>query len=456
MKALKVILLIVAVVIAAVVILAGAGLYFANRYVQSAAFKARVLATAHEELGSDVRIDDLRASLFSGAALQGVTIANPTNFPGNLVTANAFVLRYRLWPLLRRRVEIEQLSLDRPVIVLARNDRGQWNYEEFGAKRGEPKPAPAASEPATASAQATVEAAPFDVVLSRLAITRGVVSLVDENNKPLLKLDGIDFSSSVRFADGQLTGLGRATLDDVAVAGSLFVRKLAAPVSAATNQITLAPLSGTIANGVVTGAATVALMPTLRYAVNLRVQDGDMAKLLAEANVRPVINGKLELTASLEGTGGLATVAGSGHAEIRGGQLMEIPALNLVASLLQIDALRDLKFSECRVEFLITNNVLQTPVIRLTAPDVQIVGNGSVSLDDYSLNHNLTISFARGTLDRVPKEVRNLFSSRPDGSLALDFRVWGPYSAPKTDLQERVVKGVAEQLIQKRLQKFLK
>ena len=77
-------------------------------------------------------------------------------------------------------------------------------------------------------------------------------------------------------------------------------------------------------------------------------------------------------------------------------------------------------------------------------------------MNDYSLNHEMTISFAKGTLDRLPKEIRNLFTQRQDGSWALDFRVWGPYNAPKTDLQDRLLKGAAEQLIQKGLQKFLK
>jgi len=45
-----------------------------------------------------------------------------------------------------------------------------------------------------------------------------------------------------------------------------------------------------------------------------------------------------------------------------------------------------------------------------------------------------------------------MFTEREDGSLAIDFKVWGPYDSPKNDLKERLVKGAAEQL----LQKFLK
>jgi uncharacterized protein involved in outer membrane biogenesis len=106
-KALKVILIILAVVMALAIILVGAGIFFTNRYLQSPAFKEQALQSARKELGADVQIDKLQVSLFSGVDLRGVTIGNPPGFPGNLVTANAFVLHYRLLPLLSRRVEIQ-------------------------------------------------------------------------------------------------------------------------------------------------------------------------------------------------------------------------------------------------------------------------------------------------------------------------------------------------------------
>jgi hypothetical protein len=220
--------------------------------------------------------------------------------------------------------------------------------------------------------------------------------------------------------------------------------------------VKLAPLSGKLAEGAVTGDAALQLKPAFKYAMNLQVKDSDVAKLLAEAGTKQVMHGKLAATASLEGTGGLPTMAGSGRAEIKDGQLMEIPILNLLATLLQVPELRDLKFTECLLEFSITNNTMPTPVIRVASSQVQISGKGVVSLADYSLNHDLTISFAKGMLDRAPKEVRRLFAEHPDGSLALDFRVWGPYDVPKTDLQERIVTGVGQQLIEKGLQKLLK
>jgi hypothetical protein len=94
---------------------------------------------------------------------------------------------------------------------------------------------------------------------------------------------------------------------------------------------------------------------------------------------------------------------------------------------------------------------MQTPVISLKSPQVQITGKGSVALDDNSLNHTFTLALAKGTLDRSPKDVRAVFTQRDDGSFAIDFKVWGPYDSPKTDLDKRILKGAAEQLLQKYL-----
>ena len=86
---------------------------------------------------------------------------------------------------------------------------------------------------------------------------------------------------------------------------------------------------------------------------------------------------------------------------------------------------------------------------------MQITGKGTVSLADYTLNHDMTLAFAKEILDQVPKEIRGVFTRRPDGFLGLDFHVSGPFNSPKTDLAERLVKGAAEQFLEKEFQKEL-
>jgi len=446
-KAVKIILIVVAVLVVLVVLVVGAGVFFTDRYLHTPVFKEAVLKTAHEELGADVRIEELHASLFSGVELRGVVVGNPPGFTGNLMTAEAFVLRYRLWPLLHRRVEIEQLSLDKPVITLARNDTGGWNYEELGAKESKAKPAAPAKSAASTS---------LDVVLSKLGIDRGTVSMVSEKNKPLVTLEGINFSSSVSLLDNKLAGTGKAGIYKISLVEALFVEKVATPVTFDTNEVKLTALSGKLAKGALAGDVALRISDGFQYIVNLQVKDSDVGTFFQEAGRKAVLSGTLKANVAVKGTGGLPTISGNGRAEIDDGKLMEIPLLNLLATLLQIDALHDLKFSVCVVEFSISNNVMQTPVIRLTSPEIRITGKGSISLDDHSLKHDMTLTFAKGALDRTPNEIRGLFAEQPDGSLALDFKVTGTYDSPKTDLTKRIMKSVGQQLLEKGLQKLLK
>jgi AsmA protein len=453
-KALKVILIIVAVVMALAIIVVGVGIYITNRYLQTPAFKEQALQAAHKELGADVRIDDLKVSIFSGVELRGVTIGNPPGFPGNLVTAEAFVLRYRLLPLLSRRVEIEELSLDKPVITLSQNAGGEWNYAKLGPPETQTTPTTSPSTtPSPAATPKSEKSVPLDVVLSKLAITQGALSMVSDSNKPIVKVDGIDFSSSVSLTDNKLSGTGKAGIDKINLSDKLFVEKAGTQVQLEPDHVTLSPLRGELAGGTISGSVSVNYATGMTYAVSVQLTNSDVARLLQDASSRPTISGKLNVATSLAGTGGVPTIVGNGRVEIDNGQLTETPILSLLAGILQLDALRNLSFDRCLLEYSISNNVMQTPVFRLTSPQVQITGKGFVSLDKYTLHHNMRLTLAKGALDgALLPGIRELFAEQPDGSLTRDFKVWGPYNSPKTDLTKRI----GQQLLQNGLQQLFK
>ena len=93
-------------------------------------------------MGADVRVKEMDISLLSGVTLRGIVVANPAPFPGDLLAAEAFVLRYRLRPLLAGRVEVERLSLEKPALALAMDARGAFNYEKLGGAASRPPPLP--------------------------------------------------------------------------------------------------------------------------------------------------------------------------------------------------------------------------------------------------------------------------------------------------------------------------
>jgi uncharacterized protein involved in outer membrane biogenesis len=450
MKVIKVLVVILVVLSVAL----GAGVLWVNHYLQSVEFKQFVLGAAHDALGTDVKINDINISLFNGVSLKGVAVANPEGYSGQLLAADAFVLRYQLLPLLHRRVAIEEVSLRKPSIELVRGEKGRWNYEMLTAK-AEPSTPKEALPKTPTGAKPSATHGNLEISLSKLLVTDGNVVMSDKN-KELLRIQNINLSSAIDLAGDKLNGSGHASIETIDVANSLFVRQIVSPLQISMNAIHLPSLSGKLAGGTVSGAVAADVMGGLKYAVNLQIKDTDMETLLQEARTRRVMNGKLQATVALEGTGGLSTMVGNGEAEIVGGKPAEIPLLNQLSFLLQVPALKDPKFTECRVEFSMSNNVMQTPVIRLISPEVQLTGKGSVNLEDYSLNHAMTLALAKGVLANVPSEIRAIFAERSDGYLTLDFRVWGPYDSPKTDLQKRIARGAAQQLLGRGLQKLIR
>ena len=443
MKALKIILVLVIIV----VVLIGAGLLYLNHYVQSPAFQDTVRQAARDLLGANVTITEMKISLLEGVTLRGIAIANPPGFTGNLLTADSFVLRYRLLPLLSKRVAIEKLAIEKPVVALVRDSTGAFNYEKLGGAKPVAQPTGGTTKSGGTS---------LDVDLSSLALSDGEVSMAGEGGKLLVKLAGLGLDTSVALAGNKMTGRGNARIGEINVANSIFVREVKAPVVMGANDIQLSPLSGQLAGGTIGGGLTVQTAGAFKYVVDLTAKDSDVPKLLQEMGTKAVMTGKLQLSTKLEGTGGLPTMTGGGKAEIVNGQLTGIPILNLLGTLLQVPELQNLQFSECVLEYTLANNVMQTPVIKLTSPYVQIAGSGAMELEKYTLNHTMTLAVAKSVLAKTPKEIQGAFKDRGDGYLTVDFKVTGPYDSPKTDLSQRLLKGAGEQLLQKGLQKLLK
>src|SRR5437867_4361848 len=142
-------------------------------------FKKTLLERAKATVGTDVQVKEMDISILSGVTLKGVVVANPAPFPGNLLTADAFVLRYRLRPLLSGRLEVERLALEKPVITLAMDSRGGFNYEKLG---GAGKPAAAGK---AAPASGSPAGSPIELVLKKLAVENAELAMQDATKASL-------------------------------------------------------------------------------------------------------------------------------------------------------------------------------------------------------------------------------------------------------------------------------
>jgi hypothetical protein len=366
--------------------------------------------------------------------------------------AEALVVRPRLLPLLRRRLEIAEIRLDAPRLTLHRSERGEWSFERLAARLPSP-PSPGESGGGAEAPLPLPIPATFDVVVPRLALERGSLTITRERRGELVGGQGIELSTSLSRVGGTLSGEGQLTVPSLRVAERVEIRSLAAPIRFAGGELTVAPFRGQLADGTLGGNVNVRFAAPARYAIDLELRDARAETLLAAIGGRN-LSGRLQARARIAGAA--EGPSGRGRAEIRDGQLLDFPVLGAVATALDLPLLRDLRFEEGVIDFVLAGDVLHTPVVRFVAGDVKILGKGEIQLRNGELAHALTLLVPPALVRRAPREMRAAFTARPDGLMGVDFRVWGPYHTPRTDLQDRVLRGFAESLLRKGLRQLFR
>jgi len=182
----------------------------ALRRLDTPEFKDSLTRRAGAALGTTVRVERLELGVLSGLRLEGAAIGNPAPLRGDLLTADAIVLKHRLWPLLAGRVVIDNLELRRPNLALVPDARGIFNYERLGG--------------AARSKAAVPAALPLRVTLERFGIEDGTLTVSDATRTALLRLDRLAVNASVDAgpegmrSDARLRG----ALSSSGFAGTLF------------------------------------------------------------------------------------------------------------------------------------------------------------------------------------------------------------------------------------------
>jgi uncharacterized protein involved in outer membrane biogenesis len=462
----KIVLAVIAVV--AVVILAAVGYvaHLASR-LNSPEFQEEVRAAVSRQLGAEVRFEEMDIALLSGVTLRRFAVANPEPFDGDLFAAEAFVLKYKVWPLLSGRVEVEQLALERPVLGLIMDEDARFNYEALGGGKGAPSattPAPeeaAASEPSGAAPAAVPEGTsagtPLEIVLSEVSVSGASITMVDEEtDTTMMAVEDADFTSALRIAGGTTQGQANATIATVSMADMLFVRDISAPLEMSTEVVKLAPIRAHVAGGGATGGVTAHLQDGFRYEATLDVEGVDVKTMLQEAKSTAVVGGTLKAETSFEGTGPLETMKAQGNAEVVDCRIEDSKMLALLAKLVKVPDLAEPEFKECLVEFTLAGTVLSTPTVSLKGQALQLTGGGKLNLVSSTLDYDMQLALSERLFKKVTvKQLRAAFTQREDGFWVVDFRLFGTTEEPETDLLQRIGRAAATKAVGDQVNKLL-
>jgi hypothetical protein len=422
--------LLLLVAVASAGLLLGAALLV--RSLDSPGTQHALLDKASAAIGAPVKARKLELSLFSGLRLEGVTIQAPAPARGELLSADAFVLRYELLPLLRGRLELQRLALQKPRIRLTRDARGAIDY---------PRPAGNRAGPA---APTSSRGMPLTLVLSHVSVKDGSLRVVDETGTAALEVDQLSLESGVEVTSGGVAGNGEVKLGRTRLASGFTVTDLDAPLTFRGRDVRLAPLKARVADGRFSGDLSLGLGDPARQVADVRLEGAQLQKLLQDTKSQRGFSGKLSATASLEGAGTLESFKGHGQASVDDCKVEHDAILSLLADTLHVPELRQPEFRECRIEFTLAQAVLTNPVISLKGAAVELTGQGTTNLHTQALDYRMNLALAEAVLTRVPvAEVRAAFKDRGDGFSGLDFSIGGTTAQPHVDILGRITKAAA-------------
>ncbi|MDL1969393.1 MAG: AsmA family protein [Candidatus Desulfofervidaceae bacterium] len=120
--------------------------FFVSVYFTPQRLKALVVPRLSERLGREVALKEIRFNLFKGLEVKKLAVKErPGLASEKFVLCDNLILKYKFWPLLRGRIEIGSLVLERPFIKIVKDKEGNFNFADITARfkkeKQEEKPA---------------------------------------------------------------------------------------------------------------------------------------------------------------------------------------------------------------------------------------------------------------------------------------------------------------------------
>lgn len=340
----------------------------------------------------------MEVSISSGLRLVGVTVANPKPLAGELLTAETVALRYRLAPLLRGRLEIDALSIEKPVMKVVLDADGTSSVEKLLAR---PRGRPARAAPAPL---------PLRLVVARASMSDGALEVRDARSRVLLAAQGVQFTSAFESDGTSVTGRGRASVAR-ATTTAATVESVESDLTVTRTLVHLSNVRGRVA-----GAALAA----------------DVQVRLPEARI-------------------------VGRGEIAHYRARTSPLFSAVARALQLPELAHPEVEKGEVGFALAGVRLETSPLRLKGAGFELSGRGVTLLDSRSLDYDLALALSPSLLARIPVgAMRAAFRDRGDGFATLDFAATGTADAPRTDIAMRLARRTAVEAAREGLGRLLR
>lgn len=462
----KKVIFILGILLFLVIAAAVGGILYANHYVQSPAFKDRLVAEISKVTGGTVQIDTINVSLTSRVEVGGIKMDRSDQKTGSQAfSTKKFLVKFNPWGLLRKRIEIEEIILESPdikVVSAPRSAAPSAPSPGTAAPAGGGEPTtPAAETPGAKPSQAPAETSPppsvakpaIDLVIQKATVRDGRLDITLPNGKRVL-LENFNLQSAFESTQEPIRFKGSATCQKVSFDAQPPITNLDATFRFDKDTLFIEKATGTILRGTVEAKGQAKIEGDQPFELQIKCANADLKALLeAKPDLAQAVEGAAHADVTLAGNfSSPLDATGKGSARIEGGkvkttqlkqQIAQVPLGVLVQCVtwaIQLPELETLVFNKCESDFTIARQKVNFSRIDAQAEHVRLKSDGVFGFDQ-TIDFNVHAAISQQVRDKVPPVISALFVKDADNLYGFDFRVFGTVEHPEHDVIQRVGAG---------------
>jgi AsmA protein len=461
-----------------------AAVLVAPHFVDLGLFKRTYLPLLEDALGRHIDVGEVHLSLLPTPSihLSKLTVSDSAAFADNtFFSAQQIRLKLRFLPLLRGRLEITELVLDKPIFNLLKQADGSFNYADVAVKktpanqRREPKKMPQVAKPAEAFAVPLA-------IPDRVRIQDGQLNLLTKGSTPL-NIKGIDLALR-EFSGGApfpfRLAFNYPGLKTIALEGQLNYQQEKALLELKNNRLTIQeftlPVEGRITNLATTPRVNLTVSSndidakSLRQifaSLGLALRDVDLSgpmglymsvtgptnSLTAQAGglfekvrvdskraFKGNLSGKIDIRLPIGGGPVTRRLQGNGNLIGHDGELTNVDLIKKIQKITGMigfskDQRREVTtFQRLEADFTLHDGLADFSRIHMVNPQMEVSGSGTMALEHPTLNLALSTTLSPQASARVGRAKATAYFKDGQGRLVVPLKVSGPVENPNVSL----------------------
>jgi hypothetical protein len=453
-------------------------------FIDLSIFKRTYLPIIEEAIHRRVDVSEVRLSLIPTPSIQlsNLRVSDSPAFPDNIFfSTQQLQLRLKLWPLLRGRFEVTEFVLEKPVINLLKKPDGTFNYADLADKEIPLDKKSASKKRRPALKPQETATLPF-VVPSRMRVKDGRLNLETKGRKPVV-IDGIDLSVQDFTGDEPfpyrasfiypglktitLEGLlsyqeGQATLK--LKGNHLKIQDLVLPVEGSVSRLSTAPFVNlSLSSDRLDAQAVFQILSVFGLAPRDTEISGPMGlhmtvsgpsnslvtqvrgqfkgvRVDGKRAVKGNLNGEVFIKLPL-GAGPVARrLQGNGKLVAKDGELTNVDLIKKVQRVTGLIGLSKEQgreattFKTLETDFIVGDGIADFKRIYMVNPEMEVNGNGTMTLDRPVLNMGIETALSAQTLAKAGRGNPATFFKNGQGRIVVPLKITGPIESPVVNL----------------------